>query len=154
MPSKPDDKHKLGVMIAIGGSGRKGAPPPPSPFADDTSSPDATGNDHPITNAAHDAAGGKVSRDEAGYIPMEQVCGACSNYAPATSECAVVEGTFRAGDTCEHYFVPADQNYLSIRPTPTPNEADESDGDPNAPQSPQTPGPSQGGGPAEPGLYS
>lgn len=120
---KRDDPHKLGLMIAIG-TPKRGSPPP-SPYDDNDA--DDVGQDPgdqqgptpgPITTQARQAAGGKVDRGSAGYVPMEQACGACLNYHAPTSTCAKVEGEFRCCDACTEFFQPANPNYLNIQATP------------------------------------
>jgi hypothetical protein len=49
-------------------------------------------------------AGAKASRDDAGFIPAGQICGACENFTKQTGDCSKVEGTFQAHDTCKVYF--------------------------------------------------
>jgi hypothetical protein len=56
----------------------------------------------PSTDPA--ATGAKASRDEAGFIPAGQCCGACEYFTKETGDCAKVEGTMQAHDACKQYF--------------------------------------------------
>lgn len=47
---------------------------------------------------------GKVSQDDAGYIPAGQICGGCVNYTKETGDCAKVEGQFQAHDSCKTMY--------------------------------------------------
>ena len=116
-------KHGLDIIVGVG---KPKSAPPSFPFKS------APGAKAPSSGASSTddgtmagQGGGKASRDEAGYLPMEQACGACVNYNQKTSECAKVEGLFRCCDACEVFFEPANPNYMSIQGTPAHAEGQE-----------------------------
>ena len=54
------------------------------------------------------ADAGKMSREDAGFIPAGQRCGGCANFEKQSGECtAVGGGPFTASDSCSKAYQPA-----------------------------------------------
>ena len=47
-----------------------------------------------------DGGDGKVSREEAHFVPADKHCKDCSNYDPASGDCSAVAGSFEPEDAC------------------------------------------------------
>lgn len=100
------DKHH--IIIAMGLGPKSGAPPPPS-IRDRLMPPPSSSTIPDSAPRLSLEANQKASREAAGFIPMEQACGACTNFTKETGECAKVEGAFRCCDVCTEYFQAANQ---------------------------------------------
>lgn len=100
-------------MNSSGGSSRSGSQnfggssQPSSQSQSSQSQPGTGAGASPLPGAG--GAEGKVSQDEAGYIPAGQVCGGCTNYTKETGDCMKVEGQFQAHDSCKTMYQAANQ---------------------------------------------
>jgi len=94
------------VLEAIGVKAKPNAPQAPRSLRDSfmgsSSTPSADPSASPDTDPA--AIGAKASREDAGFIPAGQICGACEYFTKESGECAKVEGAMQAHDSCKNFF--------------------------------------------------
>ena len=77
---------------------KMGGPPPPAA----PSAPPAPGAP---PSAAPQGDAGKMSREDAGFIPAGQRCGGCANFEKQTGDCSAVGGgPFTASDSCANAY--------------------------------------------------